>query len=163
LLARAIKLCRHPFERRAEQPARDAAKRSLAAFHDPEVLVSPPVVLLVSGNGQARTPIDLVDDEVQSYVFAPVLEPDAVGRDVFRSDSEPGTLLQPVSSEDKMSRWLDAVVLLADGTAPLTLDAWGFVPVLDETGLVGDADGAGPGVLGPDDRLELTHNANLAR
>ena len=48
----------------------------------------------------------------------------------------------------------DAVLLLADGAAPLPLHAGGLVPLLDVAGLVEDADRVGPGVLVADDLLE---------
>ena len=49
----------------------------------------------------------------------------------------------------------DAVLLLADGAAPLPLHAGGLVPLLDVAGLVEDPDRVGPGVLVADDLLEV--------
>src|SRR5438270_1461828 len=49
----------------------------------------------------------------------------------------------------------DAVLLLADGAAPLPLDAGGLVPLLDVAGLVEDPDGMRPGVVVADDPLEV--------
>jgi hypothetical protein len=48
----------------------------------------------------------------------------------------------------------DAVLGLADRTAPLPLHAGGLVPLLDVAGLVEDRDGVGAGVLVADDLLE---------
>ena len=48
----------------------------------------------------------------------------------------------------------DAVLGLADGAAPLPLDARGLVPLLDVAGLVEDRDGVGPGMVVADDVLE---------
>jgi hypothetical protein len=48
----------------------------------------------------------------------------------------------------------EAVLLLADGAAPLALDAGGLVALLDVAGLVEDGDRVGPGVLIADDLLE---------
>jgi hypothetical protein len=49
----------------------------------------------------------------------------------------------------------DAIVLLADGTAPWMLGPRSFVALLDETGLVDGPDGVGTSVLGSHNLLEL--------
>src|SRR5262249_16199667 len=55
----------------------------------------------------------------------------------------------------------DAVILLANGTAPLTLHPRSFVSLLDETGLVDDSDGMGTVVFGSNHLLELIAGAIL--